>query len=271
MTSFEWVDRYGVVHQLSSPGPIDDEAEAVSQEIDQVLARMENASPARKSELRLIIRSHSLRLQQLQADAEKWNCHASERIETDAAELAEYIDKLLTDVQPMMIIAVLHQEHEKIMTDADNRDQMLDGEMTRAQRMAVTRSTLEPKPGAAATRREVHEWLKADPVFYRPRTDEGGWFEWHDAQGVVHRLLSPLRIEEEIAAIAHDLRKLQPALRGEVSQNDKARAVETANSAINRLSVLKVDLERFAQEQDAKEAEEWQAWETEWKKSRLRG
>lgn len=268
MNTFEWVDRNGVLHELSSPTPIEEEADAISRDIDQVLGRMENASADRKGELRLVIRSHGFRLQQLQEDAERWNCHACEQIDADAVELVEYIEKLLIEVQPMLIIALLHRENETVMADTENRDQILDGEMTRAQRMAVARSTLQPKPGSDATRREVHEWLKADPVFYRPRTDEGGWFEWHDTDGVMHRLLSPRRIEQEIADIAHRLRALLPALRGDVSQNDKTHAVETANPAMRRLSVLQVDLERFAREQKEREENEWHVWETERRRSR---
>lgn len=268
MITFKWVDRNGLVHALSSPMPIEEEADAISREIDRVLERMKTASADRKSELRLVIRSHSFRLQQLHEDAERWNCHAAEQIDEDAAKLVEYIKKLLTEVQPIMIIALLHREHEELMTDTENRDQMLVGEMTRAQRMAVARSTVEPKPSPDATRREVHEWLKGDPAFYRPRTDEGGWFECHDAAGAMHRLLSPLRIEMGIADIANHLCALMPALRGEVSQNEKVHAVETANPAIRRLSVLQVDLERFEREQDEREDDEWHVWETEWRKSR---
>ena len=268
MITFEWVDRNGVVHALSSPMPIKEEADAICGEIDRVLERMTTASADRKSELRLVIRSHTFRLQQLQKDAERWNCNAYEQIDADAANLVDEIEKLLIDVQPMLIIGTLHKEHEKVMTDTENREQILEGQTTRAQRMAVARSNLEPKPGPDATRREVHQWLEGDPAFYRPRTDEGGWFEWHDADGVLHRLLSPLRIEIEIADLALHLRPLLPALRGEVSQNEKVHAVETANPAIRRLSVLQVDLERFEREQDEMEDNEWQMWETEWKKSR---
>jgi len=268
MITFEWVDRNGVLHELSSPTPIEEEADAISGDIDQVLGRMENASADRKSELRLVIQSHCFRLQQLQEDVERWNCHAHEQTDADAVELVEYIEKLLIEVQPMLIIALLYREHEKVMTDTENRDQILDGEMTRAQRTAVARSTVEPKPSRDATRREVHEWLKGDPKFHRPRTDESGWFEWHDADGVMHRLLSPRRIEQEIADIAHHLRPLLPALRGVVSQKDKAQAVETANPAMHRLSVLKVDLERYAREQKEREENEWHVWETERRRSR---
>ena len=268
MISFEWVDRHGVAHQLSSPMPIDDEAEAISQEIDQIIGRMENASPTKKSELRLTIRSHGIRLQQLQEDAKNWNCRASQQVDTDAAQLAESIVKLMIELESMIIAVVLHQEHETIMMDAHNRDRMLDGETTQSQRTAITHSNLEPKPRVEATRREVHEWLKADPVFYRPRSDEGGWFEWSDAQGVVHRVLSPLRIEKEIVTIADDLQKLLPVLRNKVSQNEKANAVEAVSSVTNRLSVLQADLERFTREQGEREEDEWQKWETEWKKTR---
>ena len=270
MTPFEWVDRYGVLHQLSSPEPIDDEAEAISQEIDKVLVQIENTPPAGKSELRLTIRKHDLRLKQLQTDANRWTRCAYDQLDIDADTLAEHIDKLLIEVQDITIVAVLHQEHEEVMSDIENRDLMLAGQITKAQRMAVARSTLQPKPGAGATRRQAHEWLKGDPVYYRPRTDEGGWFEWLDSEGVMHRLASPRRIEGEIATIVNDLRKLSPALRGKVSQNDKARAFETANSAISRLSLLQVDLERFGQEQDEREEVEWQTWETEWKRLRTK-
>ena len=268
MTTFEWVDRNGLLHELSSPMPIEKEADAISREIDQVLGRMENASADRKSELRLVIRSYGFRLQELQEDAERWNCHTYEQIDADAANLVGKIEKLLIEVQPMLIIALLHREHKKVITDTENRDQMLNGEMTRAQRMAVARSTVEPKPSSDATRREVHEWLKGDPAFYRPRTDEGGWFEWYDADDIMHRLLSPRRIEMEIADIAYGLRPLLPALKGEVSQNEKVHAVETANPAIRRLSVLQLYLERFAREQEEREENEWHVWETEWRKSR---
>lgn len=268
MISFKWVDRYGNAHALSSPVPIDDEAEAISREIDQAIAQMEDASAELMSELRLVIRNHSHLLQQLRADAERWNSHAYKLIDTDAAKLVEYIDELLIGTQPMLIIAILHQQHEKIMTNAENGDRLLDGEMTQAQRMAVARSTVGPKPGPDATRREVHEWLRGDPVVYRPRTDEGGWFEWTDVDGFVHRLLSPLRIELEITYIVQDMRKLLPALHGEVSRNEKVRAIETASSATNRLCVLQADLDRFMREQDAREEEQWQAWKTEWKITR---
>lgn len=268
MIAFEWVDRHGVAHALSSPDPIDDEAEAISEEIDQAIARMENASVDRKGELRHIIQKLGLRLRQLQTDAERWNSHAFKQIDADAAKLIEYIQKLSIETQPMLIIAALHKEHETVMRDAENRDRILDGATTHAQRMAVARSTVETKPGSDATRREVHEWLKGDPAFYRPRTDEGGWFEWHDPDGILHRLLSPRRIEQEIADVAQSLRELLPALRGEVSQNEKVHAVEAANPAINRLPVLEGDLERFEREQEAKEEAEWQDWKKERKRLR---
>ena len=102
MTPFQWVDRYDNVHDLHSPAPIGEEVEAISNEIDQALGRIENASPDRQSELRLIVHNYALRLQQLQSDAERWNCSAYEQLDAEAAELANYIDQLLIEAQPML-------------------------------------------------------------------------------------------------------------------------------------------------------------------------
>lgn len=269
MTPFEWTDREGVLHQLKSPASIGAEVAAVSGEIDQALARMAQADPTRKAELRLVIRSLLRRLQQLKSDGERWDALAMEHGRIEAAALVKNIEQLEVETEPMKIIAVLHAEHEVLMGDIENRDALLAGEMTSAQRMAIRRSAADPKPTADATRAEAHEWLKGDPAFYRPRTDEGGWFEWQDDKGGLHRLASPLRIEKEIASIVHKLGKLLPSLREELSQEETVRAIESANAVTDRFSVLQGDLSRFKVEAEKRDDEEWSKFEKDW--TALRG
>lgn len=268
MNSFEWTDRKGTVHHLDSPQLIEIEAEAISMEIDRALKDMASANTEEKASSRLEIGDRMVRLQQLNADAERWNALARSTIKDEAASFVQLISALTKEAETAMIVSVLHDEHERLMMDVSNRDALLSGKMTNAQQMAIRRSKMEPKPEADATRDEAQKWLQRDPAFYRPRTDEGGWFEWQDAEGVTHRIVSPLRIEKEIASIVHGLKKLLPALSQQASIDEAAHALETGGGATDRLFVLQTDLHRFILEAGAREDEQWDTWEREWTKSR---
>ena len=265
MTSFEWADREGAVHRLISPTPIDEEVEIVSQEIDQLFLEIGHSETGRKTELRMAVGSLAARLETLKADAERWNAFAIEQTRVQAIELAQMIEKLNIEVLPMKIVSSLHSEHLQAMAEQEHRDALLAGPATKMQQYAVRRSTVEPKPSAEATRREVAEWLKNDPLLHRPYTDEGGWFEWKDAEGCIHRLLSPLRIENEIASIAKELGEKVPVLRTFSSHSETLHAMEAANALVPRLTVLQADHERFFREDGDREEEEWERFEMQWK------
>ena len=267
MTPFEWVDREGVCHVLETPDRIDEEVEFISCRIDDLVAGLQHADFDREGELRLMISSHADRLEQLRADAERWNAYASAQLREDAAKLVDEIEQLNRSVWPMTIIANLHDEHLELLR-AEHPDELLGGEPTLAQREALAHSTIEVKPSPNAARGEVHEWLKGDPAFYRPMGDEDGWFEWLDADGVLRRLSSPLQIEYEIATLSNALWNQLPVLRGNSSQYDTLQAFETANSVRKRLLVLQADLERFSHEHDGRQEQEWKRFEMEWKKLR---
>lgn len=165
----------------------------------------------------------------------------------------------------MKIVAMLHEEHMQALADDEQRDALFAGPATKVQRFAVSRSTVEPKPYPEATRKDVANWLESDPLLHRPYTDEGGWFEWKDAEGCIHRLLSPLRIENEIASIAKELGEKVSVLRTFPSHSETLRAMEAANALLPRLTVLQADHERFFREYGAREEEEWERFKKEWK------
>ena len=135
MTPFEWVDREGVCHVLETPDRIDEEVEFISCGIDDLVAGLQHADPDRKAELRLMIGSHAGRLEQLRADAERWNTHASTQLRDDAAKLADEIEQLNHSAWQMTIIANLHDEHLELLR-AEQPDELLGGEPTLAQREA---------------------------------------------------------------------------------------------------------------------------------------
>lgn len=171
-------------------------------------------------------------------------------------------------MRPVICAAALHEETLQELADPSTRAQLLSGPMTEAQEWAIKSSHLAPKPSVDATRGEALEWLNNDPAFYRPLSDEGGWFEWRDADGLTQRLASPLKIETEIGELTVTLQniniKLSEALLKKAGLEDLRSELECVNTVFFRLSVLQRDLERFAQEQAEREEQEWKRFENEW-------
>lgn len=261
MTLFKWTDRHNVVHELGSPASIELEVDALGSEIDRGLEGLARADQARRSELRLEIRKKVDRLQQLQKDCEAWNIFAVEQTRRQAAMLADSIDKLLHDIEPIRILAALHEERASIMAEPEAK-------MTRMQSLAIWKSSVVPKPSGDATRSEIDAWLMRDRAFNRPRTEDGGWFEWRDNDDTLHRLRSPLPIEYEAASIATKLECLLPSLAKEASYIDTVESIGSARVHADRLAILQVDLQRYSHELKMREDEEWAEFERTWRASR---
>lgn len=269
MTAFSWTDRHGKKHDLEVPNAIDDEAEEIATEIDACLERVRIGSPDEVREMRDQIRQLLTRRDQIVEDAKRWNSFALDQAKTAAHRLIIDIRDFVKEVTPIVLPAALHQEFLNELSDSSRRAQLLNGPMTDLQRSAIEHSQMEPKPPEDATRGEALEWLSSDPALFRPLSDEGGWFEWRDAEGSIDRLASPLRIEQEIGLIADSLNELATELTENLVPNgsleDLTIKLEIANSLVSRLDVLRSDLERFTREQ---EDEEWQRFEKEWTQMR---
>lgn len=260
MTQFRWVDGNGVSQPINSPYLIDAEAEANERAIRQAAADLKLAPRDQVQAYRAKIRHLEARKEQLVNDAKRWNECASMEIRSEADRVMQQIMDFNEGAMHAIIVSKLHEENAAASRSSDLRKTILSGEMTDWQRLAIERSTILPKPGENATRLEAHEWLTDDPLFDRPESDEGGWFEWTDIEGVIQRLQSPLCIELEISKLAEELDKLVPALMNDDDINAMIRALETANPIIERISVLQYDLDRFCEQATLREDEEWKVY-----------
>ena len=270
MSEFAWSDRNGAEHLLQGPALIEAEREAVESEIDEAFENMETADVSKKARLRETIRALLARLEKLRDDIERWNAYAFEQSKIEAKKQAEEILSFISASADVIAVAALHEEIIERFDDENARTEALDGPATEVQEYAIARSGREPKPAPPVTRREAQEWLADDPVFSRPVTDEGGWFEWCDLEGVIHRLASSLQIELQIAKLIYDLEDLIPELKEPTSENALNRALEAANSNWNTISALQLELDRYEQEQVQRVDAGWQVCRQDWDRYRNR-
>lgn len=265
MSVFSWTDRHGGKHDLETPEAIDDEAEQIATEIDECLQRARAGSPDEVRRMRDQIRQLLARRDQLAEDAKRWNAFALDQAKIAANHLIVEICDFLEEAAPIMLSAALHEEFVQELSDPSTRARLLDGPMTDLQKAAIEHSQLEPKPPEDATRGEALAWLNKDPAFFRPLSDEGGWFEWHDADGTIHRLASPLRIEQEFGLIANSLDEIATELSENLIPNgsleDLVSKLAFGESLVSRLHVLQRDLDRFEREQEDKV---WQRFDKQW-------
>ncbi|MEL7739073.1 hypothetical protein AAG614_11875 [Citromicrobium bathyomarinum] len=265
MSAFRWTDRYGNEHDLETPEAIDNEAEEIATEIDVSLEQARKGSPEEVRRMRDQIRSLLGRHDQLVEDAKRWNAFALDQAKTAANHLIIEICDFLEEAALIVLPAALHEESVQELSDPSTRARLLDGPMTDWQRYAIEHSQIEPKPPKDATRGEALAWLNEDSAWFRPLTEEGGWFEWQDAEGAIHRLASPLRMEQEIGLIAESMDEIATELSEKLVPNgslkDLTFKLELANILVSRLHVLKSDLERFERDQEDKI---WKRFGNEW-------
>jgi hypothetical protein len=270
MSGFKWTDRFGVVRTLEAPAAIEAEADEISAEIDEAINKSKNAPRDMVVAYRVQIRDLVGRLNALRSDADRWNDYAFEQAKVAAKRRVEEIDAFIEAAWDIVTLASLHEDRTETFAREDDRAAALAGPATDAQRRAIARSDREPKPSEGLTRAEAEEWLDGDPAYWRPMTDEGGWFPWVDADGTAHRLASPLQIELEVAKLAMALDELIPTLIESKSIIEIDRALEETNVISARILVLESDLERFALEQIRQEDEEWENFDQEWEHLKVR-
>lgn len=264
MTQFRWVDGNGVSQLIDSPYLIDAEAEANERAIRQAAANLKLAPSDQVQAYRAKIRQLEARRVQLAHDAKHWNDCASKEIKIKADVLMQEIIAFTEDSKHAMIVAKLNKENAVAFGAGDLRAAILSEAMTDWQQLAIKRSSILTKPSENATRLEAYEWLNNDPMFFRPESDENGWFQWTDDEGVIQHLQSPLRIELEIFKLAEELDQLVPGLMSDNDVNAMSRALEATNPIIERISVLQYDLERFGKQATLREDEEWEVYLEHW-------
>lgn len=206
MSAFVWTDRDGQRHELDTPARIEAEAADIAQEMDRYVDILDGGDRLLRDTARAAIGKLQPRLERLRADIASWNEHTLAVIRTEAATLAEQIDRLPAMIAGVALVTELHGEHARLLAVTGDDPAMLARRlavpMTETQRRAIAACASRTAPAETATRGEAKAWLDTQPRFARGGQVDGGWFDWVDRNDHAHRLTDPLMIEREVVAIA---------------------------------------------------------------------
>lgn len=270
--SFTWTDRRGQRHELDSASLIEAEAEAISVEHDRLVGLMENPDRAIRDSARKLADAHQLRLDQLLADIQRWNAHATAVLQAQAVKLAGAIEQLPEGLGNAMLVAALHDEDQALLEATagapEARAQVLAGPVTSAQRRAIAACASRTPLPEGSTRAQASAWLGQQEKFARSPHADSGWFAWTDRHGHAHRLIDPLLIELEAAGLARELSALRAALDPSADVMALNRAILRGLASWERLGVLEKDLGRFEREEDARDLAECKAYAADWRSKR---
>lgn len=270
--TFVWINRDGRHLELDSPKPIEEEAEAVSREIDALVDLLNDPEQQMRGPARDATRLLNERLSVLRSELDRWNAQAMAAANAVADALHEQIDRLPEILGQTLLVVRLHDDHQQIIditAGAPNtRADLMAGPMTGLQRQAIAAVGSRNSPPATATREQAQTWLDHQPRFVRQRHADNGWFVWIDRHGHAHRLIDPLPIEREVAAIASELAALRPRLVDRVDPAVLYATVIAGTASWGRLQILKEDLERFEQDDIAREDVEWNRYAADWRSKR---
>lgn len=269
--TFVWIDPDGYRLELDSPASIEAEAEAVARDIDRFVGLLENPDRMIRDPARNAINALQLKLTRLHGDLARWNTHAVAVTEREAVTLVRYIDELPANLADVLLVVDLHDEQQQMLdaTSAtpDIRARSLASPMTVIQRRAIT-ACASRNPPVEPTRGEAMAWLDNQPRYARSLAIDGGWFAWIDRRGHAHRLIDPLAIEREVAAIAVELAAVQPALASTGAADTLYATVHEAFTLFERLQSLQGNLERFEREAQARDLHACKTFAADWRSKR---
>jgi hypothetical protein len=272
--TFVWIDPRSQRHELTHYQPIMDEVEATRREIDTLVGLADGDDPMMRSTAREAIRTADARLRRLRGDLARWNSYEEEQNRHAAMGLLASIDGLPGSIADVTLVVALHDEHdgliERTAGDLDGRRAALAAPMTMAQRSVIIASGSRTPPKDTATRAEAKAWLDVHPRFARSEGTDGGWFGWTDRNDHAHRISDPLPIEREMVALATNLINARAALTNVTEPDMLYEAVTAANASIERLAVLKHDLEQFDQAEKAREDSAWSRYAADWRSKRTK-
>lgn len=265
MSGFRWTDATGTTVELDEPHAIQAEAAELTMRVDRLFREVDLLTGEAKAQKRREIRKAMERLDHLRADAERWNSYVEMETRERAKALANYIRVSNENANTLRLVVGLHDEFE--LVSAKDRDRLAGAPNLTQQRAAALVTAIEAKdlgPSFAT----AFERLQRDPLFYRPESDEGGWFEWFDGEGVLCRLASPLAIEREIGAIIGKLFSMIPKLETILPHFETVEIISSVDLLIKRVEILEVDLGRFHQESIMRDDKEWECAKREWQDAR---
>ena len=265
MTGFRWTDATGAEVELDEPSAIEAEAASLAADIDQLFREADTLTGDAKEEKRREIRKAKECLDRLKGDAERWNRHVELEARERAKALANRIRAISNTANTLRLVVSLHEEFERVSAKNPSR---LAGEPSHTQQNAAALATVKEAKNLGPSFATAFEHLQHDPLFYRSKSDEGGWFEWRDSQGVVCRLASPLAIEREIDSIIGQLFGMIPKLETKLPHFETVEILVAADALWARLTVLHSNLEHFRRESAIREDKEWECAKREWRDAR---
>lgn len=265
MTSFQWIDASGVTLILDTSDQIQVEAGELAAKIDRLFREVDMLAGDAKDRKRREIHTAAARLDQLKADAKRWNDYIELEARERARGLANDIRTINRNAKLLRLVVDLHDEFEMVSANNPSR---LEGEPSHIQQRASASATTNEARDIGPTFVTAFKRLQLDPLFYRPESDEGGWFEWIDGDGVLCRLASPLAVEREVDEIVGTLFGMIPRLETDLPHLETVEILQSVDDLWNRLAVLRVNLESFQQESSTRDDEEWERAKREWQRTR---
>ena len=260
MTGFRWTDATGAEVELDGPSAMQAEVTELDTTIDRLFREVSMLTGDGEERKRRELRSALIRHNQLKMDIDRWNEHVEQGAHERARALANEIRTATDDAKFLRLIVSLHDEFELVSA---NNPARLQGEPSHTQQRAAELAKEEAR-NLGSNFRTAFERLQLDSKFYRPESDEGGWFEWRDGQGVICRLASPLAIEREIDEVIAKLYGMVPKLEATLSHLETVEILTLANDLGARLTILRANLKTFENESARREDEEWERAMKEW-------
>ncbi|WP_379923308.1 hypothetical protein [Erythrobacter sp. R86502] len=261
MSEFRWTDATGATVVIDRPDRIEAEAKELALAIDRLFREADVLTGSARAQKRNELRIAFARLDQLSLDVERWNEHV--KIETrDRARIrAREIRAANEGAAHVRLVVGLHDEFEYATARSPDR---LRGEPSQLQTRAASLAQVPEARHLGPTFVTAFEQLQLDPQFYRPASDEGGWFEWRDAEGVLCRLISPLAIEREIDGVIGRLFGMISNLEANLPHLETVEILGVADDLWSRLNILQVNLKAFDLQNAERDEEEWKRVQKEW-------
>lgn len=261
MSEFRWTDATGATVVIDRPDRIEAEAKELTLMIGQLFRETDGLAGSAKAQKRNELRIAFARLNQLKVDVERWNRFVENDTREQARLRALEIRAANEASANVRLVAGLHFEFEYATSRSPAR---LHGEPSQLQKKAASLAQVAEARELGPTFATAFERLQSDPQFYRPPSDEGGWFEWRDAEGIVCRLMSPLAIEREIDDVIGRLFGMISKLEANLSHLETVEILGASDDLWSRLTILQVNLKAFDVQSAEREEEEWKRVQQEW-------
>jgi hypothetical protein len=237
MTTFRWVDRHGVVHNLTDHESIERERQQVRQELLDLRAALDSADDA------IFIVAHNeatvlrARMVALQADLQGFVRH-------EAVRATAVIDRIELEAS---FIRSLHRSYEQF-ADHSGNDTTTATSPTAEQISVLKRQAIrdDREVSIPATFGDAHSLILAHPATCRtPLPDTAPAFEWTDRNMHYHQVRDLGQIEREYVALAGELTALLPQLAADVPIQGVLAALERGRLAVDRVIILEGAMKRW--------------------------